>query len=571
MSTLAVRALRAGAFIRHLPPRRIARRLWLEAKRRALAGRRSGTRPAPASVALDCRGFEPLSLDRGGGIDVVAGGFQFSLLGRKLSTGRTIDWQTRSGPAGDQLWRMNLHYMEYLRGVDDDVFAELVDQWIAGNRPYGEGYWRDAWNAYALSIRTSVWMEEFARREPRPTAGFADRLRDSLAEQLDFLAGNLETDIGGNHLVKNIRALATGARVLAGSRSADMRRRAARHLSRALDEQVLGDGVHFERSPSYHNQVFGDLLAIRHALGADVAPEVATRVNSALAAMAQASADLTHPDGHPALFNDAGLNMGPDPRALAGAYKSVVGERPLPRRHFAFNDAGYFGYRDEVIYLVADCGRLGPDALMAHAHADALSFELSVAGLRIVIDQGVYEYVAGARREAARAARSHNTLAIAGLEQADFFDAFRCGGRPDVRAVEYRETPAGFRLVGCHDGFARTGKGPVHHRRFELDGGQLEICDRLEGPVPGQVTTSLLLHPACRVVEEGGAVEISRGAGRVRVTGSVAPTLTAAVCWPDMGVEEKTVRIVFHWPPDARDATIRIAADAAGEEMGRVS
>jgi hypothetical protein len=254
--------------------------------------------------------------------------------------------------------------------------------------------------------------------------------------------------------------------------------------------------------------------------------------------------------------------MGPDPRALADVYRRVVGDSPLPRRHFAFAAAGYFGFRDSALYLVADCGRLGPDALMAHAHGDALSFELSAAGERIIVDQGVYEYVAGARRDTARAARSHNTLAIAGLDQADFFGAFRCGARPDVHVTEYRELPAGFQLEGRHDAFTRMGKGPVHHRRFELQGGQLEIYDRLEGPVPGQVSTGLLLHPACRTDDEGGTLVVTRGSVRVRVSASVPFALTPAVYWPDMGVEEPALRVVFQWHPGVREATIHMTIDA---------
>jgi hypothetical protein len=565
MGSLAVRALRAAAFIRHVPPRRIARRLWLEAKRRVLAGRvKSNELPPSTSASLDGNGYEPLRIDRGGGIDVASDGFRFSFLGHTLASSRIVDWQTRAGPAADQLWRMNLHYMEYLRVVDDDVFAGLTGQWIAANRPYGPGYWHDAWNAYALSIRTTVWMEEFARRRARLAPEYAGRLRNSLAEQLAFLAANIETDIGGNHLIKNIRALATGARMLTGPQSAAMKILAVSLLSSALDEQVLADGVHFERSPSYHNQVFGDLLAIQHALGGSLGADIAERLKSALAAMAQVSADLAHPDGYVAIFNDAGLSMGPDPRVLADAYRREAGDPPVPRRHFAFSEAGYFGFRDAEIYLVADCGRLGPDQLMAHAHGDALSFELSVAGERIVVDQGVYEYVAGQRREAARAARSHNTLAIDGLEQGDFFGPFRCGARPDVCVTEYVETPRGFRLTGRHDGFTRTGGGPVHHRRFDLDDGRLEIHDRLVGSVPCMVTTGLLLDPACQVSEDGREAVITRGTARVRVTGTVPFVLTPAVYWPDMGIEEETVRLVFHWPPGVTEATIRIAADAGG-------
>lgn len=569
MRLFARKALRAAAFIRHVPPQQIARRLWLEAKRRILAGRRSASAlPSSQRLPFNEEAFEPLLFDRPRGIEVRPDGFVFTFLGRSLATGRKIDWRSESGPAADQLWRMNLHYMEYLGAVGDDVLADLIEQWIAGNRPYGPGYWRDAWNAYALSIRTTVWMEELARRRPRLGRDFVDRAANSLAEQLAFLAANLETDIGGNHLVKNLRALATGARFFAGARADAMGDLATRLLAEVLEAQVLGDGVHFERSPSYHNHVLGDLMAVRAALGHRLSEAQRVRLDAVVAAMAQAAADLTHPDGHVALFNDAGLNMGPSLRALADAYGRSCGGFPAARRHFAFPCAGYFGFRDARIYLVADCGRLGPDALMAHAHGDALSFELSVAGRRIIVDQGVYEYVAGEHREAARAAHWHNTLAISGLEQADFFGAFRCGVRPDVRVAEYKELPAGFHLEGWHDGFTRTGRGPVHRRGFELGGGNLLIHDSLEGSVPGQVTTQLLLHPGCDARESDGRVMVTCGAARVSISGSVPFKIVPAVHWPDMGIEQPTVRIVFAWPTGVREATTQIEIDDGSSSRG---
>lgn len=567
MSTLPRRALRAAAFVRHVPLQRLARRVWLELKRRLFAGR-AGAVAAGDKGAWPLRddGFLPLPPDTKAGVDVRSDGFAFGFLGRSQHYGPRIDWSLGSGPAADQLWRMNLHYMEYLHGVGDEVFADLVEQWIAGNRPYGKGYWRDAWNAYALSIRTTVWMEELARRRRRLSLQFVTRLTHSLSEQLTFLASNLETDIGGNHLIKNIRALATGARTFTGPRALRMRSLAERLLQSALGEQVLGDGVHYERSPSYHNQVLGDLLAVRHALGMDMTGAAAARLDTALAAMAQASADLAHPDGRVAIFNDAGLHMGPQPTTVAEAYARLYHTPPVPRRHFAFRDAGYFGFRDEGVYVIADCGRLGPDALMAHAHGDALSFELSVGGLRMIVDQGVYEYVAGSRRDAARGAHSHNTLAIAGLEQADFFSAFRCGTRPDVCVAAYREFPDGFELEGWHDGFVRMGGGPLHRRRLVLAEGRLEIHDSLEGATPGAVTTALLLHPECQVAVEGGSAVVACGGARLRVAATVPFTIVPAVYWPDMGVEQATHRLVFHWPRGVREAKTQLDLCAPGDE-----
>jgi hypothetical protein len=63
---------------------------------------------------------------------------------------------------------------------------------------------------------------------------------------------------------------------------------------------------------------------------------------------------------------------------------------------------------------------------------------------------------------------------------------------------------------------------------------------------------------------------ITRGAARVRVSASVPFELAPAVYWPDMGIEEETVRIIFHWPPGVGQATIQITADAGGHAETRV-
>lgn len=507
-------------------------------------------------AVFEVRDFTPVFAGTSDGITIGPAGYTFTFLNRSYAMGRRIDW---TAPA-DQLWRMNLHYMSYLGGVADSVFIDLVTQWIEANRPYVPRYWSDAWNAYALSIRVTNWLEAFASRGERLPPAFATRVVESIVEQLSFLARNLETDIGGNHLIKNIRALATGARLLSAPSCARWRALSLDLLERELDEQVLADGVHYERSPSYHGQVFGDLIAVRYALwGRErTADPMAVRLDRVLAAMAQATADLTHPDGFVPLFNDSGLHMAPPADALLAAYAALFASRPAARARFAFPESGYFGVRDSDLYLIVDCGQLGPDSLMAHAHGDALSFELSVLGRRIVVDQGVYEYVPGIRRTASRAARSHNTMSIRGADQADFFGAFRCGARPDVRLIEHADTPA-FRLEGSHDGFRRTGKGPVHRRRFVLESGKLVIDDWLEGTAaPGAVTTAILLHPACKVAEQSGQVMVTRGEVRMRISGTVPVSLEPAVFWPDMGCEESTTRLRFMWPAGARVATTEI-------------
>lgn len=231
-------------------------------------------------------------------IERLPAGWRFTFVGRSVDTGEAIDWQANP----DQLWCMNLHYMEYLEELDRDTGIALIRQWIAANPPWRPDYWRDSWNSYALSLRVVVWMQRLGAREVDLADPDIRRVVASLAAQLDFLLKNLERDLGGNHLIKNIKALAWGGAFFTGPFGQKLRDRALQLLAREIPRQILPDGMHYERSSSYHAQVFADLIETRVALGDQALDPV-------LARMAQVVAMLTHPDGGPAIFNDAGLNM----------------------------------------------------------------------------------------------------------------------------------------------------------------------------------------------------------------------------------------------------------------------
>ena len=266
--------------------------------------------------------------------------------------------------------------------------------------------------------------------------------------------------------------------------------------------------------------------------------------------MAQVVADLAHPDGGPAQFNDAGLTMAYSAAECLAAFERLFKQTIAPAPVFAFPDAGYYGRREGGDYFVADCGRIGPDALPAHAHGDILSFELSLAGERIVVDPGVYEYIEGPRRRAARAAASHNTLCFDGLDQAEFFGAFRCARRPDVETLELICEPDRLALEGTHNGYARR----RHVRRFEQTSGALRIVDRISGP-PGAARVGFLLHPEVEVVLGGEGASLSRGAVRAQFRASVALVCEDAVWWPDMGEERATKRLALKVPPGMHEVT----------------
>lgn len=561
------------AFARHIPPRQMLRRLYLAAKRRILErlGRRNlrvpervqpcSAPPMPifpprwgalvrimGAAANTCQ-EERLTNSHScfpGRAPEPAAGFRFTFLHRSRDLLSPIAWRVASADRRDQLWSMHLHYMEYLEEASDADFTQLVEEWLKANRPYGRRYWNDVWNSYAVSLRTVVWMQQCAVR-PSLDPGLRARMRESIAGQIAFLAANLETDIGGNHLVKNAKALIWASAFFAGTTAQRWRRAGTRLIDRILDEQILPDGLHYERSLSYHAQVFADLLECRHVLGHGL---VCARLDSALDGMAQAIADLTHPDGGPPLFNDSGLHMAYAPADCLSAYRKLTGRHPKPRPSAIYASAGYFCLRTGLDFLIVDCGPIAPDALPAHGHGDVLSFEWSVEGKRIIIDPGVFEYVAGERRMLSRSCVSHNTVTLDSLDQAEFFGDFRAGRRPHT-TVRRIGTDAGAIFVeGAHDGFARAAGGPVHVRSFCARHDRVSIHDRFEGLPRGIARAGLLLHPDVTVERTEAGVLLSVEGLRIEVRADRPATLAHAVWWPDLGVEAATKRIEFTFPAD---------------------
>src|SRR5262249_9635255 len=154
--------------------------------------------------------------------------------------------------------------------------------------------------------------------------------------QLSFLERNVESDIGGNHILKNAKAFLWAGAFFTGPEAARWSARGARILERELPEQILADGVHFERSPAYHAQVTADLLEC-----SSVPPRGPSRddLERRLAEAARALSDLSHPDGMPGLFNDGGLHMTYPVATVLQTAEERLGRTFPPRPVFAFPEA----------------------------------------------------------------------------------------------------------------------------------------------------------------------------------------------------------------------------------------
>lgn len=540
---------RLGPFLRgvaHTDPARLGWRLARIAQRavetRVPAARGPGAAvpgaQAPRAVADPPRAVLPPRRDQ---VERRGDAVVLRFLNRERPFALPMAWHPPELAGIANLEKMHLHYMEWLEGLPDrDVVPAILD-WISANPPFRPGYWKGDWNSYALSLRAVVWMQRIAALGAASDPDALATVRGSLVGQLRFLERHLELDLGGNHLLKNLKALLWGAAYFAGTADASRwSRLAGGRLIREIDEQILPDGMHYERSPAYHVQVLVDLVECLH-----VAPAgpLAERLADAVDRAAAALDGVVHPDGRVSLFNDGGLHMTYAPDDALAAVARVRGRRPAPCRAVRLDRAGYFGFRGPDETVLVDCGAIAPDALPAHGHGDVLAFEWSVGGRRLATDTGVYEYLPGERRARSRATAAHNTVTLDDRDQAEFHGSFRVGRRPRATVHDVEVADDALALVGSHDGYRHLPGRPVHRRTLRARPGRIEVEDAVDGGAGQRAVARVLLAEgfAAEVGERG--VTVADGEVRVRVAGDRPMRVVPAPWWPDFGVERGTVQI----------------------------
>jgi uncharacterized heparinase superfamily protein len=432
--------------------------------------------------------------------DLLSGAFAF--LNRREQLGLPPLW---SAPELPRLWQYNLHYFEYLWGPGIDAARVLALDWIE-RHPLGPA--QIGWEPYPTSLRLVNWCAFFFgenRERTEADVALRDALWSSIFLQSEWLARHLERHLLGNHLLENGAALLFVGRCFEGEAAARWERAGRDLLAGELREQILADGGHIERSPMYQLRAAWLLLALRNAAGAALAPWI----DDPLGRLLRAVADLRHPDGEIALLNDSAFGIYPPPRALIEHARAIGAPAPDPApepRVFGLPETGYYGAAgQEGAWLVCDAGPIGPDYQPGHAHGDLFSFELSLAGRRVLTDSGVYGYEQGALRDWCRSTRGHNTVEIDGESQCEFWSVFRVARRARPHDVRFEPRPDGFRLSGWHDGYQRLAGRPRHQRRFVWDRrGVLLVRDEVTSSRSVTARSRLHLHPDCVVEELAG-------------------------------------------------------------------
>jgi len=395
---------------------------------------------------------------------------------RLLNQERSVDECGWDDPGIAKLWRYNLHYF-------DDLCAEgavgrspwhraLMARWVAENPP-GRG---TGWEPYPASLRIVNWAKWALGGNSLPP-----ECVQSLAVQARWLCRRLEWHLLGNHLFVNAKALVFAGCLFDGPEAASWRAIGLRILREQVPEQILADGGQFERTPMYHALALEDMLDLANLARAFpvLGAEWRAMVDERIAPMRRWLGVMCHPDGEVSFFNDSAIGVHPSPVELdAYARRLGFGVSAAPIDGCTvLADSGFVRMQHGDAVVIADVGPVGPDYLPGHAHADTLSFELSLHGRRVLVNSGTSEYGIGAERSRQRGTAAHNTVTVDGQDSSEVWGGFRVARRARPNGLSASFDACAIRVSCAHDGFVRLHPGLLHRRTWELRDGSLFVCD----------------------------------------------------------------------------------------------
>ena len=425
-----------------------------------------------------------------------------------LNYKKTLDFPTDwNNEKLSKLWTYNLHYFEDLLADNASQNAQfhhdLFNLWIDQN-PVGTG---NGWEAYPTSLRIVNILKA-------GLGGFKlnKKMLRSVYSQASYLSNNLEKHLLGNHYFVNLKALLFAGVTFGQTRWCEI---SVRGLLLEIPEQILQDGANFELSPMYHSLMLVDVLDLLNLIRAYPAQHLARLgmlLEERIPKMLMYQDAMAHPDRGLSFFNDSANGIAPT-IAKIESYAVKLGfkiDAPNSSKPQIIDnvDSGYFSATTGNNKLMFDAANVGPDYIPGHAHADTLSFELSVGEQRVFVNSGTSEYGLGTKRLNQRKSVSHNTVEVDGKDSSQVWSGFRVANRARVsdRTSALKENN-NIILQASHNGYKTLFGGCIHTRKLMFSSTALIVSDSLQGSFTS-ARSRFHFHPALTIRLESGFFQV---------------------------------------------------------------
>jgi len=382
-----------------------------------------------------------------------------------------IDWNSSEH---GKLWTYNLTYFNFLQqeGLSREKGLVLIHDFMGRVASM-----KDALEPFPISLRGINWIKFLICHIIKEQA-----IDDSLYAQYAILLDNLEYHLLGNHLLENGFSLLFGAYYFQDEK---LYEKAKGILEAELEEQILDDGAHFELSPMYHQIMLFRVLDCINMVQNNPWKQdgLLMFLEDKAAKMLGWLEAISYCDGTIPHFNDSTDGIAPTTKQLNDYAKNLN----LTINNSKLSACGYRKIVKEGYECAVDIGRIGPDYIPGHAHADTFNFELRIAGKPFVVDPGLSSYEIGKRRDFERGTAAHNTVVVKGQNSSDVWGGFRVAERAGIVALEEGDD----RIKATHNGYKKFGIS--HTRTFKFYENKILISDELNKGV--EAKSYLHFHP----------------------------------------------------------------------------
>jgi uncharacterized heparinase superfamily protein len=471
----------------------------------------------------------------------------FLFLNKAFTLKTSEDWNDKNQ---DKLWLYNLHYFDDLNSINSEQriiwHNNLIQKWIENN-PLGFG---NGWEPYPSSLRIVNWIKWFLL-DLNPINNINQRWLSSLVIQTRFLSQNLEYHLLGNHLFANAKALVFAGLFFDGEESNQWYQLGISIINRELSEQVLSDGGNFELSPMYHAIFLEDLLDlvnIQQAYGRSLPNNLENKIVQMLEWLKV----MCHPDREIAFFNDSTLGIAPSFIELL-SYSDRLGivlKNNKVNRLTHLEESGYIRVEDRNMVIIADVANIGPDYMPGHGHADALSFELSLFGKRVIVNSGISTYEIGEDRFKQRGTELHSTINIDNQNSSEVWSGFRVANRAKIIDIKKLEQANSVKFSACHDGYKALKEGVLHCRNWTVSKNSISIIDSIIGNDVHKVRSVLPLHPnvlAGDVEDNSISLEIIGKIVKINFEGSGKLKIIESQYYPEFGCSINNKHLIYDY------------------------
>lgn len=442
-----------------------------------------------------------------------------------------IDWNIN--PFNYRLWNFNLNYFDFLdtlynayKITENDKYLDkgiqIIISWIEKNKKYDV----NTWDPYVVSKRVFNFINFVVDIKEEYKIDVLDEINSSIYAQSKYLSNNIEYYLDANHVIMDAKGLVFAGVYLNDS---DLLEKGISILDKEYERQVLSDGGHYERSPSYQVEVLSHYVECYILLVKNKLNEKSKKLIEFIDKMSIYLSFIIMPNGNIPLLNDSSLdypfkaddllqvcsvildkklfyinNLSNyalsilDSEGVNTFRKLIKSEKYASIENVALKESGYYIIKDlinnEEVYILFDGGDGGPDYNLGHTHADSLNVILTVGNKELLVDSGTYTYKIGEDRNYYRSTLAHNTIEIDNKNSSDIWGGFRVAKRAKSFVEKYEENEDFVYIRAYHNGYCKTLKKDkiIHTRELVyIKGKSIFIIDKLSGNIKNSHSATL--------------------------------------------------------------------------------